>query len=1135
MSEALVGVVGAALVVDFYDRNRIATWVREHPGAILWLRSRIGRSIHGWRPHGFWSRAPQGAPAAYLVDDAARITTGSTDDGDELSVTLGIDRIRDLLRAPGGLVRLVGLSGVGKTRLAEALFDPAIGRNSLNPDRVFYTDLADEPSPAPISVVADLVTAGTPAIVVIDNCPPDTHRQLVDAVSVQRTTVSLLTIEYDIREDQPEGTEVFALNASSTELIERLISGRFTELSEVDVRTIATFSGGNARVAMALAGTLTQTDSITGLNDTELLRRLFLQRHQSNDSLMAIAQACALVYSFDGETISGQGAELPILGALVERSANDVYRGTAELNRRDLLQKRGVWRAVLPHAIANRLAATALEEIPRPILFATLMTQGRLARSFSRRLGYLADSREARDIAQSWLLPGGLLADVADLNELGRAMLENVAPVVPEAALAAIENALGGSDEDVLRRCSAHASLLRSLAYDAEYFDRAVSLIVRLATLQDEKRPEGGPTDILESLFHIILSGTKATPLQRINVVTRLLSSSNLSEQSLGATLLRAMLKTDHFLAPYGFEFGARSRDFGYRPSTADEIRAWFATALQVAEQFGASGTEIAELIRAGVAAEFRGLWHHDPEGVDRVSRAFALQVGFWKDGWLAARETQVFDGEGLLPEVASRLVALEEFLRPNDLVDRVRGAVIGSKGNRLDTDILDGIKKNDHVGAMTRSTEAAERLGAEAIAGGGRAFQVLLPELLLGGGKVAAFGRGLASAAEDLRATWSAMVTALATTQTAQVDLLGGYLEGIHRRDPSLCNLLLDEALEQPLLARWIPALQRSTPIDDGALRRLHQTLQRDSAPVDAFYHLAYGRISDRISPAALQILLEHILNKPGGSPVALEVLAMRIHADLSDGHLTAPEVINFAQSFLRSYQFGGTAATSSGHEDYALGTIIRVALVDERGRSIARRMSRDLVAAASRHDVSAHHYGETMGALFRTQPLDVLDELFSGDGDSLKHSIRVLDTLRQFRRSPMEQLGDETIVGWCDQDPVARYRVAASVSVLYRAPEGDAPLEWTSLASTLLTNAPDPLGVFEEIVARLRRLESYGGSLAVTLERRLRLLEQLDLGSHPNLATAREAVSARLRADIDMARLRELQERKSDGGRFE
>lgn len=41
--------------LDFYDSNRVATWVRNHPSLILWVRNKINRSLKGWRPYESWS------------------------------------------------------------------------------------------------------------------------------------------------------------------------------------------------------------------------------------------------------------------------------------------------------------------------------------------------------------------------------------------------------------------------------------------------------------------------------------------------------------------------------------------------------------------------------------------------------------------------------------------------------------------------------------------------------------------------------------------------------------------------------------------------------------------------------------------------------------------------------------------------------------------------------------------------------------------------------------------------------------------------------------------------------------------------------------------------------------------------
>jgi len=46
-----------AFHLDFYDRTRMATWVNENPGMVLWVRERIG-ALAGWRPLGKLVRWP---------------------------------------------------------------------------------------------------------------------------------------------------------------------------------------------------------------------------------------------------------------------------------------------------------------------------------------------------------------------------------------------------------------------------------------------------------------------------------------------------------------------------------------------------------------------------------------------------------------------------------------------------------------------------------------------------------------------------------------------------------------------------------------------------------------------------------------------------------------------------------------------------------------------------------------------------------------------------------------------------------------------------------------------------------------------------------------------------------------------
>ena len=564
----------------------------------------------------------------------------------------------------------------------------------------------------------------------------------------------MITVEYDIREDQPEGTEVFELEVSSEALIEKLLKHRFPYLSWIDLHTIAQFSGGNARIAIALAETVHRDETIAGMSDENLFKRLFEQRNAPNESLLVARTrpiACVLVSW--RRCSDGDAAELFRLGAVLGRNAQEMFQNAAELGRRRLVQRRGVWRAVLPQAIANRLAARALQDIPSTIIEKYLVNEApeRLLRSFSRRLGYLDGSQEAKQIARSWLGVGGLLADVLNLNELRESMFRNIAPLDPDATLSVLERAvLGSTGDESAKKCARYVQLLVSLAYEPQHFERSVALLAKAAlacaegSLSSIRQNANDTAKAFGSLFLIIQSGTHASPEQRESVIRSLLSSSDPLERELGLRGLDAALTAWHFGPVLNFGFGSRSRDFGYWPATREAVVKWFSRFLKLGEELACSSYSEAQRVRTIIADKFRGLWtgaqmHED---LERICTSIAKKV-FWAEGWSAARETAYYDSKGFTSDVTENLARVEAILRPQGTIQRVRSIILDNSGSVVGIPLVserdEGIES-----AMSRLQNTAYELGLSVAADGG-ALTELLPELVRTRSDQSwSFGRGL-------------------------------------------------------------------------------------------------------------------------------------------------------------------------------------------------------------------------------------------------------------------------------------------------------------------------------------------------------------------------------------------------------
>lgn len=1133
LREALIGVANAAqLHTDFYDRTRLATWVRQHPGLITWVKEKVGRAPIGWRPHGPWSGAAEGVEAEYLLDDKLRLHLGGHRDAPAQPVANAIDELRDGLAQPGKMVRLIGLSGVGKTRFVEALFDARIGSRPLPPSLAVYTNLSDNPDPQPTGLASDLIANRTRAVLIVDNCPPDLHRRLSDLCAAPGSTVSVLTVEYDVRDDQPEGTQVVTLDSSSPELIEKLVRRRFSHLSAVNARTIAEASGGNARIAIALAGTVEQSEAVADLSDDELFQRLFRQRHDPNDALLLAAQACSLVYSFQGEALAGNEAELPRLAALADQPPRELYRHVGELLRRDLVQQRSVWRAVLPHAIANRLAARALEDTPYDFIDQQLVTGGtdRLARSFSRRLAFLHEHPRAVAIVNRWLAPGGLLGDATALNDLGRAMFENVAPVSPVAALAALERA-GGSDSQVATMAlSQHRSLLRSLAYDPPLFERSASLLALVATQSSDEREAKEASDTLASLFTIYLSGTHATIEQRLGVIERLLRSGEPKQRSLGLAALDKLLETTHFSSGHRFEFGARSRDYGYRPRSGDDITRWYSAALALIERL--ANTE--EVLKPGLggllARNFRGLWTSANllDDLEDLSHRFAAD-GFWREGWAACRQTMRFDRDRLTPDSSSRLSALEAELRPAILSERVRAVVLGDRSGRLDLEEIEF--EGDITCGFERLEAIATGLGA-AVAADEAVFADLLPDLLRGGNRAWAFGRGLAGASENSRATWSRLVEGLEQLPMEQrdVQVLRGFLAELWERDRDVAQDLLDAALDQPIMIAFAPVLHSAVQLDGRGVERMKRALNSGQVPIWMYKNLAFGRTTDQLAGSDLRDLLQLIADQPDGFYVALEILSMRLYSDRSAQRQHEPELLEAGRELLRRVRF----RRGDQRGEHNLAGVVQACLAGPGAAPLAAEVAGRLRRAVAAYETYSFDNGDLLKALLAVQPAAVLDALFARDEGEQQAGINVFDNLSEHQPNPADKISCEELIAWCNQNREKRYPLAASFITFAHRTEESGPQVWSEQAKALLAHAPDPGSVLAAFVERFRPM-SWSGSRAALIEANSRLLDSLEAETSANLMPVVTEAKTQLAREVARERERETAEDRTRDERFE
>ncbi|WP_289098389.1 hypothetical protein [uncultured Pseudoalteromonas sp.] len=1109
----------------------------------LWISSRFHNDINAWEGYSNWANCPHGTTGEYFVDEQVRLRDSSSSNNEGLKGLDGLNLIRNKLLERKASIRLVGLSGVGKTRFVQALFDERIGDNPLPHKAVFYTDMANSPKPTPQALAEKIVGEGRQAVLIIDNCPPDLHRSLTTLCSTESSNTNLLTVEYDLREDQPEQTEVFSLEPSSIELIEKILNARYQHLSQQNSRTISKFSGGNSRIALALAETIGKDENISSLRDEELFKRLFYQRHANEKSLETAAQCLSLVYSFQINSEKTYSDDITFLSKLSEIPPRDIYESAKELKRRNLVQQRSKWMAVLPHPIANRLAKYALENISTGVISDNFneSTDERLLKSFSRRLGYLPKCEEAKIIVNDWLNENGLLHKLyaEGKSELAWVLLTNIAPISTKEVLLYIET-LAKQPEFCTRKnkqFTAITRLIRSIAYEEQYFGTCIRLLCQFSLSEDKTENYNSIRDILKSLFQLYLSGTHATKEQRLDVIKNLISTATEHSIELAFELLDASLEAWPFSSSHSFDFGANPRDFGYRPKTNQDVEDWYQLFIDYTAELIASDSQVSSSAKTVFSKNLRSLWRVSSlrGAIEKICVEIS-KSGMWSDGFEAIHSILRFDCNSSNEDEIQRLKSISVLLSPNSLLDDIDMYVLAEPWKFYDLEEVDDngkVIERGHKKGHEYSIELGIQLANRPL----REFEDILSKLLSHSGissNLFAFGKGYAEGVKNNAKAITRIIAALENISENErnLDFLCGQIYYLSKKNIALTNQLLDSLLIHPTLKQHFIRVQLSYPIDTESIARIIQALQEHTCPVTDYYDLASGRRHEPIPDEILCEILDLVWYYEGGQKVAIKILSMRFHGLKQNPNYVVSDLLKEkSASLLASFDYSEEREPSGG-SDHSLTQIAYVCFSAGTNDEYALTVLKAIKAKILTHIIGRYDFPEFMITIIQLHPILAL-EIFIGKNKEIEPQIRNAIKGRLDKKvSPFSKVDIKSTLDWCKRNGKDSYPALASIITPYQSNEKT--LEWTPLAIELLQACPEPALVLDKYLSNFTP-SGGSGSWAKILESRLALFQPL-IDSTDNIVSE-WAITKKPQWEAYIAREyeREAERDTENGERFE
>ncbi len=657
MKKAVQGYPGAEnICLDFMDSNRIATWVRNYPALITWVREKINKPIQGWKSYGNWSDTQNKKYKNYVMDQSKRLYDYIEDR--EITILEGIQKFRSLINKGSAVIRLTGLSGVGKTRMLETLFDPKVGTDVIDSKKVIYADAAESLIPSAEQMLRDAIFKKEEVVIIIDNCSAELHMRLTAICRTEKNQVNLITVEYDVKNKSAEETASFILKPASNCVIENMLIKNYENIPLAIIDRIAEISGGNARLALLFAKSLSEYNrDITSINDTELFNRLFWQKGKEDTKLMRTAETFSLLYSVDYED-DGDESELKKISNLLHFELQESIFYLEELKKRDILQTRGIWCAILPHALSNYLALNAIQYYRVNTLREVIIVKGtdRMKMSFSHRLSFLYEDEIVKKIAEKWLDD-----EFTDLSILTTYQIEcfyHLAKISPYKVITCIRR-----DWNKLQGYSYPMDKIRviiiTLVHFSDYFKECIELIMT-DKFNYNKKPE------IERYFPYSIFMNKKCADVRYNIIKQWIKSD---KKELG---IRCLLKT----LTEGRDVGLEYRDFpDFNKTIKENIKEnedyWFKKFTDYIQDLICSESDFEYLL----SQEFTNnlFWLID-KGYINIVREIAIKVRnkiFWREGYIAIKRRLLYKKKYSSADIDT-MEEIEKLLMPQNVEEEI-------------------------------------------------------------------------------------------------------------------------------------------------------------------------------------------------------------------------------------------------------------------------------------------------------------------------------------------------------------------------------------------------------------------------------------------------------------------------------
>ncbi|WP_343624468.1 hypothetical protein [Flavobacterium lindanitolerans] len=566
--------------IKVFDANTIKDWTNEYMSAVDLVQSFVGITkpvgSRDWKTTGIDINAEG---IAFQIDS---------------KVSQHIQMIRDNI-IPQKVIRIIGHSGIGKTRLVFEAFRPEDDQSKKLNAEFLYCDIGVEGRFERLDNYITSHRHTQSGIIVVDNCDAGRHNHLSNLIKSQGN-FKLITLGFDDNKSVDD-VKIRIDRQNQRDLVRQIVKQQigYTHLPQ-DIDYVARLSEGYPWMAVRYCETINQ-NGISGFDkffEDQAIEKLVFGVRPVDKSELNVLRACSVFSAFgfvddsfaniiNENYRASLNAQTEFIRTVVcdeVVTASRFREICLRFKEEDIIEQRGVYYIVKPTVLAIQLAAKWLTITPIDKIKHIIenLKKKELEQKFLDRLTDLDQLDKARDIVEELFGMNSSFGSAEVLKtEWGSLLFRYVVEVNPEITCQTLENAFSSwTRQELMQLTDARRNLvwaLEKLCFHKETFFNATKFLFKLAVSENESWANNATGQVTQ-LFQRFLAGTEADYKERIDVLRWALNQDDHEYTKLA---ISCMAKT---FIPEGHHHrsgGAENQGSGkplvdYMPETWDSI-----------------------------------------------------------------------------------------------------------------------------------------------------------------------------------------------------------------------------------------------------------------------------------------------------------------------------------------------------------------------------------------------------------------------------------------------------------------------------------------------------------------------------------------------------------------------------------